>query len=158
MSISAAAASPYRERLRVPVRWWLLLLLLLAGVWLAVVVSTPTSVMAAVTVPTAAVGAAVLLGYGSARVEVTRAALHAGRARLEWPCCGPATPLDAEATRRLHGVSADPRAFLLVRPYIATAVRVEVEDPADPTPYWMLSTRHPERLAESINAARVLAD
>jgi hypothetical protein len=37
-------------------------------------------------------------------------------------------------------------------------VRVEVDDPADPTPYWMLSTREPRRLAESINAARVLAD
>lgn len=158
MSTSATAASRYRERLHVPVRWWALLLLFLATLWLAVAASTPVPVMWAVTVLSTVLGAGLLLGYGNALVEVGAEALGAGRARLEWACCGPATPLDPEETRRLHGVEADPRAYLLVRPYIATAVRVEVHDAADPTPYWLLSTRQPERLAESINTARVLAD
>lgn len=150
--------SGYRERLRVPVRWWLVLLLFLASLWLALAVSTPPLLALGGTLLTGAVGAGLLLGYGSARVEVGESALRAGRARLEWPYCGPATALHAHAACRLHGVDADPRAFLLVRPYIPTAVRVDVDDPADPTPYWMLSTRHPDRLAASINSARVLAD
>jgi len=158
VSISADATARYRERLYVPVRWWGLLLLFLFGLWLAVVVSTPAPVMVAVTLLATAVGGGVLLGYGAAQVAVEDRTLTAGRARLEWACCGPATALTAEETRRLHGVDADPRAYLLVRPYITTAVRVQVRDPADPTPYWMLSSRRPEVLAESINAARVLAD
>jgi Protein of unknown function (DUF3093) len=158
VSISGDAAARYRERLYVPVRWWGLLLLFLFGLWLAVVVSTPAPVMITVTVLATGLGAGVLVGYGAAQVAVDDRTLTAGRARLEWACCGPATALTVEETRRLHGVDADPRAYLLVRPYITTAVRVEVRDPADPTPYWMLSSRRPEVLADSINTARVLAD
>ena len=158
MSTSPEASPRYRERLYVPARWWGLLLLFLFGLWLAVVVSTPAPVMLTVTVLGTGLGVGLLLGYGSARVEVTDLTLDAGRARLEWECCGPATALTAEDARRLHGVDADPSAYLLVRPYVDTAVRVDVRDPADPTPYWLLSSRRPEALAESINAARVLAD
>jgi len=152
------ATPRYRERLSVPLRWWGLLLLFLFGLWLAVVVSTPAPVMLAVTLLGTALGVGLLLGYGAARVEVTDRALTAGRARLEWAFCGPAAALTDEEARRLLGVEADPRAYLLVRPYVSAAVRVDVHDPADPTPYWMLSSRRPEALAESINAARVLAD
>jgi hypothetical protein len=33
-------------------------------------------------------------------------------------------------------------------------VRVTVTDPQDPTPYWLVSTRHPEKLVEALQAAR----
>jgi hypothetical protein len=148
----------YRERLRVPVRWWVLTFLLLASLWVAVAVAAPPAVLLAIALLSSSAAAGALLAYGGALVEVDAGALHAGRARLEWAACGPATPLDREATRRLHGVEADPRAYLLVRPYIGTAVRIDVDDPDDPTPYWLVSTRHPRRLAESVNRARVLAD
>jgi len=158
VSISPGSASRYRERLYVPVRWWALLLLFLFGLWLAFVVSTPAPVMVAVTLVGTGLGVGLLLTYGGLRVEVTERELLAGRARLEWEYCGAATALTAEEARRLHGVDADPSAYLQVRPYIATAVRVEIRDAADPTPYWLLSSRRPQALAESINAARVLAD
>ncbi len=161
MSTGSTAPTPgaqYRERLRVPVLWWVLLLLFLASVWAALAVSTAPLVMGITSAVAVAVGAGLLVGYGAVRIEVGDSALRAGRAHLEWAWCGPATALDAQESRRLRGVEADARAFLLLRPYIATAVRVEVTDPDDPTPYWMLSTRHPQRLAESINQARVLAD
>ena len=45
------------------------------------------------------------------------------------------------------GVDADARAFLLLRPYLKRAVQVEIADPADPTPYWLVRTRHPDELA-----------
>ncbi len=49
------------------------------------------------------------------------------------------------------GSEADARAYLLVRPYLKRAVRVTVVDPADPTPYWLVGTRHPEALAAALN-------
>lgn len=156
--MSTNAENHYRERLGVPTRWWLFLGLFLVSLWLALVVSTPPTVMAVVTLVTTLLGVALLRGYGSVLLQVDDEALRAGRAHLEWGSCGPASALDAEATRRLRGVDADARAFLLLRPYVATSVRVAVDDATDPTPYWMLSTRHPDRLAESINRARVLAD
>jgi hypothetical protein len=155
---TSAVGSGYREHLRVPVRWWVLMLLMLASLWVALAAATPPVVLLAIAAVSTGAGAAALLAYGRARVEVETHALHAGRARLEWWACGPATALDGPAARRLHGVDADPRAYLLVRPYIATAVRVDVDDPDDPTPYWLVSSRRAPRLAECINRARVLAD
>lgn len=43
---------------------------------------------------------------------------------------------------------------MLLRGYVPRAVRVEVTDPADPTPYVYLSTRDPEGLAAAIRRAR----
>ena len=62
-------------------------------------------------------------------------------------------PLDADATRRAAGVDADARAFLLLRPYLKRSVRVEITDPADPAPYWLVSTRHPDELAAALQSA-----
>ena len=36
------------------------------------------------------------------------------------------------------------------RLHLKRSVRVEITDPADPAPYWLLSTRHPDRLARAI--------
>ena len=59
-------------------------------------------------------------------------------------------PLDE--TRRIAGVEADARAYLLIRPYLKRAVKVEITDPADPAPYWLIGTRHPEELARVLTA------
>ena len=50
------------------------------------------------------------------------------------------------------GADADARAFLVLRPYLKRAVRVPMQDPADPTPYWLVGSRHPDALAAAINA------
>ncbi|SCE59204.1 Protein of unknown function [Streptomyces sp. DfronAA-171] len=92
--------------------------------------------------------------YGSARIRVVGGALVAEEAKLPVTALGEGEILDPEAARdwRLH--KADPRAFMLLRAYIPTAVRVPVTDPADPTPYLYLSTREPRRLLDAIEAAR----
>jgi hypothetical protein len=33
-------------------------------------------------------------------------------------------------------------------------VRIDLADPDDPTPYWFVSTRHPERLVAALERAR----
>jgi hypothetical protein len=54
--------------------------------------------------------------------------------------------LDREALRRQAGPMADRSAFLVSRPWLHTAVRLMVVDPEDDTPYWIVGTRHPQRL------------
>lgn len=131
----------------VPGRWWVLAALLVASFWLAMAAALPGWVAWLLTALAAAVTALLLGGYGAARVEVADGWLRAGRARIPVVLLGPVRPLDAEETRRAIGVDADARAFLLLRPYIPGSVRIEVADPADPTPYWLLSTRDPARLS-----------
>jgi hypothetical protein len=137
----------YAERLTVPLRWWVQGTMLVASLWLATIVALPGVAAWTVTGVALALMAAVLLGYGAARIEVSDGVLRAGRARIELHHLGESLALDADASRRLAGRDADARAFLLLRPYLKRAVRVEITDPADPAPYWLLSTRRPEQLA-----------
>jgi hypothetical protein len=142
------ARPDYDERLGVPLRWWAQGTMLVATLWLAVVVALPAVAAWTVTAVALALLALLLLSYGSARITIADEELRAGRARIHARYLGHAEALDADATRRVAGRDADVRAFLLLRPYLKRAVRVEITDPADPAPYWLLSTRHPDRLAE----------
>ncbi|KAA1420050.1 DUF3093 domain-containing protein [Mumia zhuanghuii] len=152
-----ADAPSYRENLSVPASWWLACAALTAIVWWIFVLATPMWVaIGAAVVAAVAVGAG-LAQYSSTAIEVSNVHLRAGAARLPLVHCGDVTVLDATQTRALHGPQADARAFFLVRPYIATAVRIDVADPRDPTPYWLVGTRHPHALADAISDGRARA-
>ncbi|MGH3445720.1 MAG: DUF3093 domain-containing protein [Nocardioidaceae bacterium] len=150
-------ADSYHERLYAPVSWWALAGLFLASVAVAFAVATPMWLTVAVVVVLVVLEGALLVGYGSARVEVRDGMLTAGRARVPVAVLGRADALDRDAGRRIAGVEADARAYLLLRPYVKSSVRVSLEDRADPTPYWLLSTRRPSRLVAALDAARATA-
>ena len=140
----------YHERHGVPLRWWVQGTMLVASLWLAVVVALPALAAWAVTAVAMALLTLGLLSYGAARVTVRDGVFRAGRAHIDAAHLGVA--LDPEATRRTAGREADARAFLLLRPYLKRAVRVQITDPSDPAPYWLVSTRHPEELARALTA------
>ena len=142
----------YTERLGVPLRWWVQGTMLVASLWLALVVALPQPVAWAISAVALGLLAALLLAYGSARIEVGPGGFRAGRARIGAEHLGAGVALDADATRRTAGREADARAYLLLRPYVARAVRVEITDPGDPTPYWLVSSRHPEALAGALTS------
>jgi hypothetical protein len=144
----------YDERLGVPIRWWALATMFLATVLVAFLVATPAWVAFAVTGVLVVLTGGLFLGYGSARLSVRDGMFLAGRAQVPVRLLGEVTPLDAAETRRLAGVDADARAYLLLRPYLRRAVRVAVADPADPTPYWLVASRRPVQLAAALESAR----
>lgn len=146
------APAQHCERLAVPLRWWVQGTLLVASFWLALVVALPGAAAWTISALTLALTAGLLLGYGAPRVVVADGELRAGRARIGADHLGAARALDAEETRRTSGRDADARAYLLLRPYLKRAVRVEVTDPADPTPYWLISSRRPDELTAAIDA------
>ena len=148
MTLSAA----YSERLGVPLRWWVQGTMLVATLWLAVVVALPPLAAWVVTLVALAVMTFLFTSIGSARVEVADGEFRAGRAHIGAEHLGAAVALDAEETHRTAGVEADARAYLLLRPYLKRAVKVEITDPADPAPYWLVCTRHPEELATALTA------
>jgi hypothetical protein len=90
--------------------------------------------------------------YGRLRIEVAADGITAGAARVPAAVLGKASALDREEARALLTYQADARAFLLLRSYVPTAVRVENIDPADQTPYLYLSSRKPRELAAAVNA------
>lgn len=143
----------YLERLRVPLRWWAVATMFWASVLLAMLVAMPATAACLFTGFFYAINAAVFVGYGAARISVADGLFEAGRARIPVQALADPEALDAAAARRAAGVDADARAFLLLRPYAPRAVRVRVVDPADPTPYWLVSTRHPRTLVAALAAA-----
>jgi hypothetical protein len=70
---------------------------------------------------------------------------------------GEAHVMDREESFAWRTHKANGRAFMLLRSYIPTAIRVDVTDPKDPTPYVYLSTRTPDALAEALVTARAEA-
>ena len=151
---SGTTVDSYSERLTVPLRWWVQSTMLLATLWLAFVVAMPLWAASGAAGVLLLVVYALFVWIGSARLALHDGVLHAGTAHIGVEHLGVPEPLDREETRRVHGVDADARAFLLTRPYLRRSVKVPVHDPADPTPYWLLSTRHPRSLAAALAAAR----
>ena len=93
----------------------------------------------------------VLWRLGRIQVAVRDDELLVDDARLPLRFVADATVLDAAAKRDLLGPYAEPYAFVIQRPWIAGAVQVHLSDPADPTPYWIVSSRHPAELAAAIS-------
>src|SRR5438876_556914 len=116
----------YRERLGAPASWWLAATgcVLLFGTTLCAGLS-PTAAIVVYAILGGACAWA-LLAWGHVTIEVTDSELRAGRRCLPLARAGSAAPLDRAQARELRGPSADPAAYLLIRPYLAEAVYVEV--------------------------------
>jgi hypothetical protein len=91
---------------------------------------------------------------GRVRVAVTGDEFQVDDARLPVSFIADVVALDSDGRREVLGVGAHPYAFVVQRPWVPGAVQVLLDDPADPTPYWVVSTRHPVELATALLAAR----
>jgi hypothetical protein len=148
-----AAGSSYDERLAVP--WWGWPATLAVSVLLAAQLHSgqPGALAVApyVVVPVLLIGTLLVLSRD--RVRVAGGVLHVRGARLPVEVVGGVAALDREQTRRVRGPLADPRAYVVTRPWLPCAVRVVLDDPADDTPYWLVGTRRPQELAAALEAA-----
>lgn len=147
----------YKERLHVPLRWWVQMVMLCVALWYAFVVALGPLVAWGLTGAIAAGALAFFATYGATMVTVQDGTLRAGKAHIAVDLLQKPEALDKDQTRRVLGVDADARAFLHVRPWIGRSVRVQVADPADPTPYWLISTRRPRQLAAALVAGGAAA-
>jgi hypothetical protein len=152
-TVNTEQGAQFTETLHVPLRWWVQATMFVATIWLAFVVALPAMVAWGATAAVVLVVTGLFLGYGAARVRIEDGLFHAGKAKIPVSLLSDPMALDPEATRRLAGVDANARAFLLLRPYLKHAVKVTVDDPDDPVPYWLVSTRHPDSLASALAAA-----
>jgi hypothetical protein len=143
----------YRERLWPA--WWVFLAAALV-IPASLLVFLPISQVAGIAVAIVLYGAIVVTLLATTPViEVTDGMLRVGRARIERSFVGAVTAhtgADAVAER---GTRLDARAWLALRGWIPGVVRIEIVDEADPTPYWLVSTRRPEELAAVLTTSVV---
>lgn len=143
----------YSERLWPSVWVWIAVLLVAASGGLVAVKVAPTWASVLVAAVCVAVAAWALV-RSSATVAVLDDQLVAGRATIPVSLLGTIEVLDRPEFTRLRGPDADVRAYLCQRGWIPQGVRAEVVDPHDPTPYWLVSSRQPNRLAAALEGAR----
>jgi hypothetical protein len=144
----------YRERLLVPVSYWLL------AVPVAVTLGAEAYFFVDGFIPPLVIGvllviaAAFLVHWSSATIEVAGEVLRAGSDTLALSDAGEVIALDERQATALRGPRADPAARILLRPYLKRAVCIRLADPDEGVPYWLVATRHPEKLAAAIESAR----
>ncbi len=148
------APAAYAERLGVP--WWMWPIFLGFGLLLAFEVWMGYAGVRAwlpfvLFVPLFLVGPWWL---GRIRVAVTGDEFQVDDARLPLSAIADVVALDADGKREVLGVGSHPLAFVVQRPWITGAVQVVLDDPADPTPFWVVSTRRPVELATALLAAK----
>ena len=83
-------------------------------------------------------------------IRVDEKYLHVGGAKLEHHYIGAVTPLTTAELKLLRTRDADPSAFLAMRFWSSKAVKVEVSDSRDSTPYWLVSSKNPKKLLETL--------
>jgi Protein of unknown function (DUF3093) len=142
----------FRERLTVPILWWVLAglfslsILIAVGAYLGPAWGVGTSVATLLV-------AAGIFGSASIVISIDEKDIQVGRASIDHAYIAACRALNAEETRRRTGIEADARAHMVVRPYIKTAVEITLADPEDPVPYWLVSTRRPQQLAAAMHSA-----
>ena len=152
--MSTGAAPVYTERLAAP-WWWWPFGLLVAGLVAAEVHGGADGLLSVV--PYAIcfpVAVAVLLRLSRATIVLTAdGLLQVQGARIGVDHLAGGTAFDPKTSRALLRGS-DPLAFTSIRPFVGSGVHLEVDDPADDTPYWLVSSRRPEELLRSIAEVR----
>lgn len=148
----------YFEKLTVP--WWWYLAGMAVGFLLAIEFTFAMPypwgyIPIAVLVP-----AAVLLvrRFSAGRIRVQDGVLTIGEHRLEVSRVTQTIPLPAGTVGRLVGRYGDPTAVVYIRSWIKTGVQIMLEQSTqsddDRVPYWVISTRTPDRLVDALTAAR----
>ena len=79
--------------------------------------------------------------------------LVARNAEIPLELLGKAEIVERERQFEELGRNLDARAWLCIQASVKKLLKIELNDPNDPTPYWLVTTRRPEELAALINKA-----
>jgi len=90
----------------------------------------------------------------SPRIEIRDGTFRVGKASIGLEYLGAASAFAGARAIAERGPDLDARAWTRFRAWIGPVVRVEILDEADPTPYWLFSTRKPEELVAALRSAR----
>jgi hypothetical protein len=136
----------YEEKLR-PSIWIWLVALMLSGMSILVFVPIGLEIGLAAAVVLFLI-IAILLTVSTPRIVVTERTLQVGRAGIERQHVGAVTGYRGDDATHQRGPALHGLAFMCLRGWIGPVVRIQIEDRRDRTPYWLTSTRTPEKLVQ----------
>ncbi|RFA14807.1 hypothetical protein B7R22_08840 [Subtercola boreus] len=143
--------STYRERLSPSGRIYLYLVLLIPA---SILVFAPINMLAGIICAVVLYGGSVLVLFVlSPVISVEDGMLVAGKARIPLSLVGEPEAMTGAAATMARGQRLDARAWLCIRGWIQPVVKVTIQDPEDPVPYWLISTRNPKELVAALEKA-----
>ncbi|MGQ4518109.1 DUF3093 domain-containing protein [Dermabacteraceae bacterium P13077] len=152
MSSSPSDAALFRERLTPSPAVWFLTVIF--GGSFGIIMIPLSLRLAAFVAVAACVGMCVWMWNLSPVIEVSAQRFRAGRASIDASLLGEADAPTREESASLMSTGYAPLAYHCTRAWVADTVRVQVADPADPTPYWLVSSRRPQELVSALREAR----
>jgi hypothetical protein len=84
------------------------------------------------------------------KIDVTENELRISGAHIDRMYLGHVRELSVDEMRLTRGRNADPAAFLAIRFWQPHGIKIEIEDPRDPTPYWLVSSKRAALLAKAL--------
>jgi hypothetical protein len=93
---------------------------------------------------------AYLYSISTLPISVEKDSFSVGRATIERKYLGDFKALTEEEFGYLRGPGINPGAFHAFRFWIKSGLKVEIKDSRDPTPYWLVSSKSPEKLCEAL--------
>ena len=141
----------YKEVIRAPL--WLvafvyfLFLSLVLSVW-AALGNTP----ALITFGSLTLWLIVLFFKTSLKIEVDQTHLRVGGASIEHKYIGEVTVLSSSEVKLIRTRDADPLAYLAIRFWSSKAIKLQVSDARDKTPYWLITTNNGQELLKALKS------
>jgi hypothetical protein len=154
---ATAPAVLYSERQPVPLSWWLI------GIGVAALLGWQGQMKRewywGVIIGVIALAAVVwsLIHLSRNRITVERddtgeVWLHVGEASLPRSAVSRTVAVPPTARQAAMGRQLDPAAYVVHRTWIPAMAMLILDDPDDPTPYWLVSTSEPEELLGAFGA------
>ena len=85
-------------------------------------------------------------------IQVGSSHLTVARAKIPRNLLGNIEEIAKDQIFSERGPKLEPAAYKVFQGTVKTAIKITVNDPNDPTPYWIISTRKPAQLAEVLRA------
>jgi general stress protein CsbA len=139
----------FREVIRPPL--WLMSFIYFLALSLGIAIWAAMNTMAAVIVMALLTASTILVYFTSSLViEIDDLKLRVGNAHIDKKFCGEVSVLTPAQMSLQRTRDADPAAFLAIRFWTAHGVKIEVNDDRDQTPYWLVTSKRGEKLAQAL--------
>ena len=141
----------YKEVIRAPL-WlvafvYLLFLSMVLSIW-AALGNTP----ALITFGTLTLWLIYLYFKTALKIEVDQTHLRVGGASIEHKYIGEVTVLSSSEVKLIRTRDANPLAYLAIRFWSSKAIKLQVSDARDKTPYWLITTKNGQELLKALKS------
>ncbi|MDO5031718.1 DUF3093 domain-containing protein [Corynebacterium sp.] len=144
----------YSERQWVPWYWWLMAAFVIGIFTATVSLNRGIAWVIGPVVILSIIAIWMLLSWSNTVVKVEQDAdgtrwLMVKNAQLPHDVVARSTTVPASARRNALGPQLDPAAFLVTHGWVPEHVMLVLDDPEDPTPYWLIGSKNPQQLLDA---------